>query len=495
MMNKIKRNIFSQSFCQIVNTVIPFLISPYLTRVLGAENLGIYSYRLSLVSYFTLIAMQGMLNYGTKKIAENSKDSETQERMFYHLAFIQCVIAAIVTVVYVIFAFFVFDRDIISLIMCLNIICCMFDFHWLLYGKEDFHITTVVNLIVRLMYVISIFLFVKTPNDLNYYVIIMSLTTVVTNLLLLGVIGKKIRLRKFSLPSFKEAKKHIWENFVLFVPIAAQTVYHVMDKTMLGILSSYEQTGYYYNADKLISIPVSLIACVCVVLMPRITALLSSNDNDKKALVRHTTMQAIVCLSSAFCFGIIAVAEDFVPLYFGSGFLECIPIVRMLSVVIILKSVSEGLKTQYLIPQNNNACIISSVSIGCLLNLFINMLLIPKMGAKGAVIGTIAAELIAVFVQILFVCVKEKNYKNVFYGAGFIIIGLLMSKTIEIFDRVCDIESLFISLLVKVAIGVIFFTSFTLVYCHLTKDYEFSKKILVFLHSKERKSKSNEYRN
>lgn len=483
-MNKTKRNIFFQTFCQLFNILIPFLVSPYLTRTLGAEMLGIYSYRLSLVSYFTLFAMQGMLNYGTKKIAENSTDPEAQERVFYHLAFIQSVIGAIVTVVYVIFALFVFDRDTISMIMCLNVICCMFDFHWFLYGKEDFHISTIVNMIVRLTYVISIFLFVKTPNDLNIYAIVMSLTTMVTNLLLLAVIGKKIRFSRFSFPTFKDARKYIWENFVLFIPVAAQTVYHVMDKTMLGVLSTYEQTGYYYNADKLISIPISLIAAVCVVLMPRMSALIYSNENDKKNSIRQTTMQAIACLSSAFCFGIIAVAKDFVPLYFGSGFLECIPIVRMLSVVIILKSVSEGLKTQFLIPQDNNICIISSVSIGCVANLLINLLLIPVMGAKGAVVGTIVAELVAVLVQLLFVCTKEKRFKNIFYGFGFVIIGLLMSLIIELFDRVCYIESLFATILVKVAIGVSVFASLTLLYCYLTKKYEFSKKILVFLHSK-----------
>ena len=55
------------------------------------------------------------------------------------------------------------------------------------------------------------------------------------------------------------------------------SIYHIMDKTMLGIISDYENSGYYYSADKIINIPMGIISGFSTVILPRFSSLVSEN--------------------------------------------------------------------------------------------------------------------------------------------------------------------------------------------------------------------------
>ena len=75
-MNKLKRNLSLQTIYQIVVTITPLITSPYLSRKLGVESLGIYSYTYSIINYFMLFCMLGIINYGTRTIASLKKEDD-----------------------------------------------------------------------------------------------------------------------------------------------------------------------------------------------------------------------------------------------------------------------------------------------------------------------------------------------------------------------------------------------------------------------------------
>ncbi len=245
-MSSVKKNLGYQTIYQILATCLPLITSPYLSRRLGATQLGIYSFTNSVVLYFTLFAMLGTVNYGTRSIAAVKDDPEKCGKVFWDIYLLQAGMAIVAAFVYL--CYFVFickENRLIAFIQMFQILNCFLDINWLFFGLEKFKVTVTRNIFVKAVCFILLFILVKNENDLWKYAVLMVASNIISQLILWK------RLPLFCKKAFHidllEIRRHIRPNLVLFVPLLAMSVYHVMDKTMLGIMSTKEQVGYYYN--------------------------------------------------------------------------------------------------------------------------------------------------------------------------------------------------------------------------------------------------------
>lgn len=279
MASSIKKNLGLQTAFQILNTCLPLITAPYLSRTLGATSLGVYSFTSSIVSYFSLFAMLGTVNYGTRTIAAVKENKEERSKCFWSIFLFQVIVTFMCLMTYIVYMFWLCkDNYIIAWIQGITIVCCCFDINWLFFGIENFKITVTRSMIIKVVTVLLILFTVKSTEDLWLYTFIMAMGTLVSQLILWVYVPRYISFCKISL---KDIQRHIKPNLVLFIPLLAMSVYHIMDKTMLGLLSSYEQNGFYYNADKLINIPLCIINGVGTVMLPRMTALYHSEKKRK----------------------------------------------------------------------------------------------------------------------------------------------------------------------------------------------------------------------
>ena len=400
MNNSIKKNLCYQTIYNVLTTILPLITAPYLARHLGVTSQGIFSYTDSIVNYFVLFAMLGIVNHGTKNIAQFKENKKICNEKFSAIFTIQFFSSLFALLLYIIFLLFIANDNVnISSIQMIAIISCFFDINWLFLGFEDFKFVVIRNIIFKILTVLLIVLFVKNPSDLWIYALIMVLNVLLSNITLWFKVKKYV---KFSLPSKKNILKEIKPIFVLFIPLLALSIYHIMDKTMLGLLSDYDNVGFYYNADKVINIPIGIISGISTVLFPRSVVVLNKSEKDfQKLLVKGLEYTIVVAV--ALSFGIAAISNEFTPFFFGVGFEPCINLIIVLSPVMIIKSVSTIMRYQYLIPLNKERVFIYSVIGGAVGNLLFNILLIPKMGGMGAVIGTLIAEFIACVIQIFLV--------------------------------------------------------------------------------------------
>lgn len=396
-MSSIKKNLGFQTLYQILNTCLPLITAPYLARVLGAEQLGVFSYTQSIVAYFLLVAMLGTVNYGTRSIAAKKDDRQERSKIFWSIYILQLIVAIVSLMVYIGYLLFVCNENmIIAAIQGITIIACLLDINWLFFGIENFQFTVTRNMIIKIITVISIILFVRKTTDLWLYTLIMVLGTLFSNLVLWVYLPKVVGRAKVSM---EDIFSHIKPNLLLFVPLLAMSIYHTMDKTMLGLMSNYKESGYYYNADKIINIPVNVLSGVGTVLLPRISNMIGENKREEASKLFRYSLEGVVLISVAISFGIAAVSKEFVPVFFGEGYDACVLLIVVLSPVLIIKGFSLSARYQYLIPYNKDVVFIKSVVLGAILNVIINLLLIPRLGALGAVIGTIVAELSACVYQ------------------------------------------------------------------------------------------------
>ena len=105
-MSNIKKNLWYQTLYQILNFGLPLITAPFLARVLGAEPLGIMSYTNSIVHYFTLFAMMGLTNYGTRSVAVVKENKKERDSVFSQILYMQLFTTGIALIAYGICMYF-----------------------------------------------------------------------------------------------------------------------------------------------------------------------------------------------------------------------------------------------------------------------------------------------------------------------------------------------------------------------------------------------------
>lgn len=453
MASSIKKNLRMQTAFQILNTCLPLITAPYLSRTLGATSLGVYSFTSSIASYFALFAMLGTVNYGTRTIAAAKDNKEERSKYFWSIFLFQFIVTVVCLMAYVLYMFFICkDNFVIAWIQGITIVCCCLDINWLFFGVENFKITVTRSMIIKIVTVLMILLTVKTTEDLWLYTLIMVMGTLVSQVVLWIYVPRYVTFSKISV---KDIQAHIKPNILLFIPLLAMSVYHIMDKTMLGILSSYEQNGFYYNADKLINIPLCIINGVGTVMLPRMTALYNSNKKEEANELLMVSLEGVGLVSIVMACGIAAISKEFVPFFFGSGYESCVLLTIVLSPVLIIKGFTNTLRTQYLVPLKMENYYITSVLSGAITNLFFNLLLIPRLGALGAVLGTLFAEFVACVVQFIVVG-KDFHFKNCFKNCSIYLgAGILMFISVRLVSNIS--VNIILKILMEIGIGGIVF--------------------------------------
>lgn len=480
-MSNVKNNIRYQTIYQILTTAIPLITAPYLSRTLGATQQGIYSYTNSIVSYFSLFAMLGIVNHGTRSIANCSKDPAQRSRQYWSIFSIQLFTATLATVFYIIYLLILCKANImVASLQIMTIIACFFDVNWFFFGIEQFKTTVSINMVVKVLVVLGIFLFVKTPEDTWIYTGLMSGSLLIGNAALAFMIPKYI---SFSKISTQEVFNELKPILILFVPVFAMTIYHVMDKTMLGALSDYRNSGYYYNADKIINIPIGIISGISTVLFPRMVQIQKNSTKDGFNEVFSKCFEGISLISIAFAFGIAAIATEFVPWFFGNEYKASIILVQALAPVMIIKSLSTVIRYQYLIPLKKDNIFIASVFAGAAINLAANLLLIPRFGALGAVIGTLLAELLALIVQLFFITSKVALSLIFNNFIQYLFIGIIMCLIVRFVASIVS-TYLLVECMLEIFVGALIYCVLCLVFHHYKKEKTVLHEIIKSLNSK-----------
>ena len=445
----VKKNFIYNLSYQILIMILPLITTPYISRVIGAEGIGIQSYTYSIANYFVLFAMLGLNNHGNRSIAMVKSDQGKLDKTFTSIYLIQAVMSIIMIVLYIIYImFFVKNYKIIFVIQLMYIIGALFDINWFFFGMEQFKITVIRNTIIKLISVMSIFIFVRNERNLYLYSFILALGTLISQLILWNFL---IKYARFTKVSFDEVKEHIIPMLTLFIPAISVSIYKIMDKIMLGAMSTVIEVGFFTNSERIISIPLGIITALGTVMLPKMSNLLSNGKNNEAKKYVNLSLKFSMFISIGAIFGLIGVGRNIVPAFLGKGFDRCVDIVSLLSVTLLFMAWANVIRTQILIPKKKDKVYIVSTLLGAIVNVIINTLLIKKFGAIGATIGTIFAEATVSIYQTLMIR-KELNIKECLKDIIiFIISGITMFFTIKYLGYILG-SSLFIGIM-QIIIG------------------------------------------
>lgn len=448
--NKIGINVIYNMSYQILAIIVPLLTSPYISRVLGAEQIGIDSYTSSVVFYFVIFAILGINNYGNRTIASEKGRVSNLSQIFSNIYIIQLIMSIVMTLLYLAYILLFVDRYIlIFYIQIFQILANMVDVTWYFYGKEEFKVTVLRNSFVKIIGLVLIFIFVKNSGDLWKYTLITVGSAFLGQACIWPFLLKEVQIVR---PVWIEVKKHIKPIIILFIPVLAISIFTNIDKLMIGQFSSVIQNGYYENANKIIGIPKALVTALGTVMLPRTAALLSNGKEDKSRYYVEVTIMYTTFFSSALMFGMMAVAERFAVLFWGKDFVFSGKLIIGLAPAFVFSVIGNVVRTQYLIPRARDKEYTISLIIGAAVNIIINYFFIPVWGSVGAVIGTVIAEFLMTLLQVHLVRKEISIYKYILNSLPFYFFGLVMYFVIILLGNFFSANS-FVNLLILISCG------------------------------------------
>lgn len=395
-----KNYIYNLSY-QILVLIIPVITTPYISRALGAENIGIYSYTLSISAFFILFGSLGISLYAQREIAYLQKDKKKYSKLFWEIFILKFITMTISLFIF----FFTFvrkgDYSQYYKILILEIIANCIDISWFFQGLEEFKKTVLRNIIVKLLSVICIFAFVKKPEDLKIYFYIYVLSILFGNGSLWFYLPNL--LEKVNFKSLK-IRKHIKPTLGLFLPQIAIEVYTLLDRAMIGtIIAEKSEVGFYEQSQKIIKMLLTILTSLGTVMLPRIANNFAKGKSKTIKTYIAKSLNMVLMLAFPMILGIISVSHAFVPKFFGQGFDKVEILMNIISPIILFIGLSNVIGTQYLLPTKRQREYTISVVCGAITNFIANLCLIWRYGAIGASIGTVIAELTVTLVQIYFV--------------------------------------------------------------------------------------------
>lgn len=455
---KVIRNYLYNVGYQVLALIVPLITSAYVSRVLQPKGVGANAFTNSIIQYFILIASMGIGYYGNRQIAYVRDSRKKMAETFWEIQIVKTIMTLIAFIAFEIFMIFYTRQPKYMWAQSLNLLAVAFDISWFYEGIEDFKVTVLKNSFVKIISMIAIFLFIKNPDDVILYIIVLAVSTLLGNLTLWPNI-------KHDLSKVNIRILNPWPHFLpmieLFIPQIATQVYVQLNKTMLGGMVSETASGYYQYSDNLIKLILALVTATGTVMLPHVANAVSHGSMKQVNQMLYKSFDFVSAIAYPMMFGIAAVSLTLAPKYYGPGYGPVGLAMMIESIVILMIAWSNAIGVQYLLPLNRVKQFTASVTVGAIVNIILNVPLIHLWGLNGAMWSTVISECAVTLYQ-LFIVRHLLRYKDLFHGSWkYFVSGLIMFGIVFWMNR--NLKDSWLMLFVEVIVGIVIYTVLMLI--------------------------------
>ena len=455
---KVVRNYLYNAGYQILALITPLITAPYISRTLKPHGVGIYADTNAWIQWFVLIASIGIALYGNREIAYVRDDKEKMSRTFWEIQIVKLVMTLVAYIALVIFLQIYTKYTWYIWVQSINILAATLDISWLYMGLEDFKRTVIRNTGVKILSLVLILTFVKTPNDVALYIFLTGFSILLGNLTLWPRL--RIILMRVKLSSLRPLR-HLKPSLALFVPQIATQIYLILNKNMLGIIVNSTAVGYYNNSDSLVKMVLALVTATGTVMLPHVASEFAKGNKEAINEMLYSSFDFVSFLSVAMAFGLAAVGLHGVPYFYGKGFEPVGPAIMIESAVIVIIGWSNAIGIQYLLPTDRVKEFSTSVVIGAVVNFILNFPLMELWGLMGAMVSTVLSEAMVTGYQ-LWTIRKDIEYKRLFTNTWkYLLGGIAMFIPVSWLDR--NLGTSVLSIGVEIVLGTVIYLLMTLV--------------------------------
>lgn len=435
-MASLKTNVLLNYINTITGIIFPVITFPYASRILLPEGIGIINFQSSIIGYVVLFTSLGIPLYAVKEVAKYRDDVVLRNKATAEITILSLFLSFIGYIaVFLLGKLIPQVNENLSLfyILSLTIIFTALGVNWFYQAIEDFKFITIRAVIIRTLAAASLFLFVKDKTDLLIYGGITVGSTVGNNLI------NFIHLNRFiSLSTIKGLKldilKHIKPALHIFILNLVISIYVQLNTIMLGFMDGDYAVGIYTAGNKIPHIILTLVTSMGAVLLPRCSNLVAARKMEEFNSVSNKSVRLVLTLTLPFTSGLILLAEPVITIFCGEAFIDAIPVIYWTSPVILFIGLTSVLGIQILYPLGKENIVIYSTIGGAIVNLILNLILIPRYSAVGAGISTFTAEFAVLAIQIIagkkYIPVNIFSKINLRYLIATIIMTLIITPLI-----------------------------------------------------------------
>lgn len=395
----VKKNYVFNVLSQFVSFMIPMVTNPYVSRIFGADGIGISSYTSANVTYFTLFGMIGISGYGQREIAICRDDRKKTSELFWELQSIHLVTFVITGFLYFLMAFNSQKYRVFYMVQFITIVASFLDINWFFQAYEKFRFIAIRNCLIKILSMFAILGLVHKSDDLALYIGIQAFATLLSNISLWIELRKYIESVQIKSLNFK---RHLKDIFIFFIPTIASSVYSVLDKSVINwITQDDSENGYYEQANKILILANIFVQSLSNVAAPRMSNLFSKHNMEAFSDKLNKSLRFMLCISLPTAFGITSIASRFVPFFFGDGFEKTVYILYIFMPLVVVLGFSVYLDGMYLVPSGRRAESAKAICVGAVTNLILNIILVYFFQSIGAAFATLITECVVTSIMII----------------------------------------------------------------------------------------------
>lgn len=398
---KVKKNYFFNLMYQVLLIILPIITAPYVSRVLRPEGVGKYNYATSIGLIYIMVAALGTSIYAIREISCIRNDKVAVSKLFWELLIIRIMGVIFIAPVYIFHMYIFTDYTEILGIVGIQVFGSALDISWLYQGKEDFKKTVTRSIAVRVISVILVFLFVKTPDDVVLYTLINCGGVFIGNLLLWINIPKAVVKIPFNT---LRVNQHLKPVLLLLLPALSIYMYTNFNKVILGYFTSEAEVGFFSQSYSIITLIMTVITSLGTVLIPNIAFLIKDEKWDEVRTMICDSMRFVFFGSFPMMFGLFSISPIFVPWFLGNEYEACILIMKILSPLVFIVGVASVTGQAVLVPLRKQNVYTVSIFAGAAVSIVLNFVLIPQYKSYGASFALVASELTVTTIQLCMVC-------------------------------------------------------------------------------------------
>lgn len=438
-MNKYIKNYILSVASTVMSLVFPIITFPYVSRVLGPDNLGLVNFAQAYGYYFTHLASFGISSYAIREVSKERDNKEKVDKIANEIFNLNLFFSVISTVLYfaIVIAVPKFRENfILYLIYSVVILSNFMMLDWLLQSYDDYLFTTVRSLIIRTLSVVSVFVFVNKEADYPIYLLISCFAEMGARISNVAYCKKNyisLRLKR----KFLNFQSHIKPMFTLFTFRMVNSISTNLDKIMIGFMLTYTNVGIYSAGIKFALMISPIVETVGIVLFPKINIAANSNKSDyyKNLKINY---DMILLLGVPMAVGLYLVSPRLIVLFSGDEYFNAISVARIMAIIIALGPIGDMLGSKILLIMKKDKELLICSGIVAVSNVVLNIIFIPIWGVNGAAIASVLSYVVAVLSRLYyakktvqFSLISLSAVKYLGFTLPFIVIYILFKQYID----------------------------------------------------------------
>lgn len=425
----VKKNYILNLINTVSGLLFPLITFPYAARILLAEGIGQVQFFDSIIGYILLITSLGIPLYAVRELARVRDNPQMRSKIAAEIIILHtCLTVTAYFIVFIIAATVTKIKADVPLFLLLStsLFFTAIGVQWFYQAVEDFKYITIRSICIKVLAAIALFTLVKERQDIMWYAGINVAASVGNNIFNFIRLQKYISLKGLNFSQLNIIR-HLRPSLKLFTLNLIVSIYILLDSVMLGFLSSEEAVGYYTAASKLTKMSLGIVTALGVVLLPRFSNYVSMGRNKEFIELGNKAISFTAALVFPMTVGLTLLSGPIIMIFSGPSYIPSILTLQIIAPITIFIGFSSLLGMQILYPLGKENLVIIATLTGAIINVTLNIILIPIYAQTGAAVASLMAESAVVIMVVIlgrkylpFNFITKQNFN---YIIGTIIMG------------------------------------------------------------------------